>query len=82
MSTELDAEAAAMRAAMERAVHMIGCRDVEEARRRLSAYLSGVNAGREMLRTYERNTERAERSLREHLAPIVAAWERGETPAS
>jgi hypothetical protein len=58
-------------------VHLIGCGDVDEARRLLSAYLSGVNAGRALLRAYERNTETAERCLREHLAPLVAAWERG-----
>jgi hypothetical protein len=80
MATELEAEAAAMRAAMERAVHLIGCGLDEEARRLLSAYLSGVNAGRALLRAYERDSETARRCFRDHLGPMTEAFMRGETP--
>ena len=80
MSTEIEADAAAMRQAMDRAVHLIGCGHVEEARRLLSAYLSGVNPGRALLRASELDRERAARCLREHLGPMIAALERGETP--
>jgi hypothetical protein len=81
MSREIEAEAAAMRAAMEHAVHPIGCGHDEDARRLLSAYLSGTGAGRDLLRASERHAERSVRCLREHLAPLVAAVMQGEVPA-
>jgi hypothetical protein len=63
---------------MERAVHLIGCGAAVDARRLLSFHLARTNAGRELLRAYVRDRERAEQCLREHLAPMVAASERGE----
>jgi hypothetical protein len=50
---------------------------VEEARRPLSAYLSGTSAGRELLRAYERDSERAEGCLRDHVGPALEAFLRG-----
>jgi hypothetical protein len=61
---------------MERAVHLIGCGLNEEARRLLSSYLSGVNAGRELLQASERITGRGERCLQEHLT-WAASWRAG-----
>jgi hypothetical protein len=82
MVTELEAEAASLRAAVERTVYLSGCGDVEAARRLLSAFPPDVNAGPALLRAYERTTETAERCHRERLAPIVSAWERGAAPAT
>jgi signal transduction histidine kinase len=70
---DIEAEAAVMRQAMERAVHLIGCGHDEEARRLLLAHLSGTSAGRELLRASERDRERAARCLRDHVGPALAA---------
>jgi hypothetical protein len=78
MPTEIEAEAAAMQQAMERAVHLLGCGDLEEARRLLPAHLAGVNACRELLRAYERNTETAERCHQHHVRPRREALLRGD----
>jgi hypothetical protein len=67
-----------MRAAVERAVHLIGCGMDEEARRLLSVHLSGTGAGRALLRAYERDSERAARCLRDHVRPQYEAFLRGE----
>jgi hypothetical protein len=78
MTRDIEAEAAALRRATERAVHLIGCGDVDEVWCLLSAYLSEVSAGRGLLRAYERDSERAARCLREHIGPALAAFMRGE----